>query len=85
MIWKLEDAKNRFSEVVRMAQSEGPQVVTKHGKESAVVMGIDQYRSLTESLGGLLDFFSNSPFGEAVRDGELRLDRPESHGRDVEL
>ena len=38
MVWKLEDAKNRFSELVRRARSEGPQVVTKHGRESVVVI-----------------------------------------------
>jgi prevent-host-death family protein len=36
--WKLEDAKARFSEVVRRAQSEGPQRVTIRGREAAVVM-----------------------------------------------
>ena len=85
MIWKLEDAKNRFSEVVRRARGEGPQFVTKHGREAAVVLGIDEYRALAEGPGALLGFFSDSPFGEAIRAGELRLDRDPDLGRDVEL
>jgi prevent-host-death family protein len=85
MIWKLEDAKNRFSEVVRRARGEGPQFVTKHGRESVVVLGVEEYRALAEGPGALVGFFADSPFGEAVRTGELRLERAEDLGRDVEL
>lgn len=41
--WKLQDAKARFSEVVRRAQSEGPQRVTVHGKDAVVVMSAKEY------------------------------------------
>ncbi len=85
MIWKLEDAKNRFSELVRRARREGPQVVTKHGRESVVVLGIEEYRSMTEPPGGLAGFFSDSPFGEAIRAGELTIERSPDFGRDIEL
>ena len=42
-IWSLQEAKAKFSEVVRRAQTEGPQVVTVHGKETVVVSkaGVD--------------------------------------------
>ena len=40
--WKLEDAKARFSEVVRRAQSEGPQRVTLRGREAVVVISVDE-------------------------------------------
>ncbi len=85
VIWKLEDAKNRFSEVVRMARDEGPQIVTKHGREAVVVLGVEEYRALADSPRGLLGIFADSPFGEAVRAGELCLDRTDDLGRDVEL
>ena len=84
MIWKLEDAKNRFSELVRRARLEGPQVVTKHGRESVVVLAVEQYRTLSEP-GSLADFFVDSPFGEALRTGELQLERSEDTGRPIEL
>lgn len=45
--WQLQDAKNRFSELVDAAMEEGPQVVTRHGDEAAVVMGYEQYLVLT--------------------------------------
>jgi prevent-host-death family protein len=44
--WKLQDAKARFSEVVRRAQSEGPQRVTVHGKEAVVVVAAREYDKL---------------------------------------
>ncbi|GIH80131.1 type II toxin-antitoxin system prevent-host-death family antitoxin [Planobispora longispora] len=44
--WQVQEAKQRFSEVVRRAVSEGPQVVTRHGEEVAVVIDIAEYRRL---------------------------------------
>jgi len=41
--WKLQDAKARFSELVRKAQTEGPQHVTVHGKEAVVVVSASEY------------------------------------------
>jgi len=51
--WQLQEAKQRFSEVVRSAMSDGPQFVTKHGDEVAVVLDIREYRRLK---GGTQDF-----------------------------
>ena len=83
-VWKLEDAKNRFSEVVRRARTEGPQLVTKHGKEAAVVLSAEAYREMA-APGSLLDFLRGSPFAEAIRSGELRLERERDLGRDPKL
>ena len=44
--WKLEDAKARLSEVVRLAGTEGPQLVTIRGKEAAVILAPEQYKQL---------------------------------------
>ncbi|MFD0885311.1 type II toxin-antitoxin system Phd/YefM family antitoxin [Streptosporangium algeriense] len=44
--WQLQEAKQRFSEVIRRALSEGPQTVTRHGEEVAVVIDITEYRRL---------------------------------------
>lgn len=82
--WKLEDARNRFSEVVRRAMDQEPQLVTRHGREAAVVIGVEEYRRLTAPR-NLLDFLQDSPFAEVVTEGELDLERSEEHDRDVEL
>src|SRR3546814_8167375 len=50
--WKLEDAKARFSEVVRRAQSEGPQRVTVRGREAVVVISVDELDRLLPKNAG---------------------------------
>ena len=42
--WALQDAKARFSEVVRKAKTEGPQKITVHGREEVVVISIEEYQ-----------------------------------------
>lgn len=44
--WKLQDAKARFSELVRAAQAEGPQRVTVHGRDAVVVLSAEEYARL---------------------------------------
>lgn len=81
--WKLEDAKARFSEVVRRAKERGPQRVTVHGKDAVVVVAADEFDRLksTGAAPTLRALFANSPlkdidFGEEpvampVREVEL--------------
>jgi len=47
MRWQLQEAKQRFSEVVRRASDEGPQVVTRHGREVVVVVDAEDFERLT--------------------------------------
>lgn len=82
--WKLEDAKNRFSEVVRRARDEGPQVVTRHGRDAVVVMSVDEYRDLAEP-GDLVAFLAKSPFADALATGELMIDRSPDLERGIDL
>jgi prevent-host-death family protein len=44
--WQVQDAKARLSEVIDRARSEGPQTITRHGAERAVVISIEDYRAL---------------------------------------
>jgi prevent-host-death family protein len=50
--WRLQDAKARFSEVVRGAQQRGPQRVTLHGKDVVVVVGADEFDRLQRPVTG---------------------------------
>lgn len=45
--WQIQDAKQRFSEMIRAVTSEGPQVITRHGEDVAVIMEIGEYHRLT--------------------------------------
>jgi len=61
--WQLQEAKARFSEVVRRAKQEGPQHVTVHGREEVVVIGADDFRRLAGERSGqvLVDALQTSP------------------------
>jgi prevent-host-death family protein len=52
--WQLQEAKQQFSRLVDRARSEGPQLVTRHGREVAVVLGVDDYRRLQRDDGTAL-------------------------------
>ena len=46
--WLFEDAQQQFELLVERARTEGPQIVTRQGEAVVVVLGIDEYRRLTE-------------------------------------
>ncbi len=48
MNWQLQQAKQRLSEVVRLAKEQGPQMITQHGEESAWIISADDYHKLTK-------------------------------------
>ena len=61
MIWSLQDAKNRFSELVERARKEGPQEVTRNGQEAVVVVSAEEWRAIREQSSTLADFLLSSP------------------------
>jgi prevent-host-death family protein len=79
--WKLQDAKNRFSEVFERALREGPQIISRRGTNRVVVMAYDDYDCLTRPQGNIVDFFKNSPFAGA----ELDLERIQDLPGDLEI
>lgn len=80
--WKLEDAKARFSEVVRRARSEGPQRVSVRGEDAVVVMAADEFDRLHPQAGDRLPFVA---FMETLSGEGLDLTRDSDTGRDVVL
>ena len=52
--WQLQEAKNRFSEVVDEALAHGPQTVTRHGREVVVIVSAEEYRRMKQPKGNLL-------------------------------
>ncbi|HET9719884.1 MAG TPA: type II toxin-antitoxin system Phd/YefM family antitoxin [Solirubrobacteraceae bacterium] len=80
MAWQLQTAKQRFSELVERARTDGPQMVTKHGKEAVVVVSAEEYHRLRDDEPRLLDFILAAPDFDS-----LDLDRAQDTGRAVEL
>lgn len=82
--WQLQTAKAQFSELFRRARAEGPQYVTKAGKEAVVVLPAEQFEDLVarrRQPKSLLDFFRSSPLVGA----DVDFEREPDFGRDVEL
>jgi len=60
-IWQIQDAKNKLSEVITRALKEGPQLITRHGEKTVVVVSYVEYERLRKSQGKLSEFFKASP------------------------
>ena len=80
-IWQLQEAKNKFSQVVNEALDKGPQVVTRRGKEIVVILSREDYGRLKKSQSGVVEFFQSSPLVGV----ELDLERDKTHPREVTL
>jgi antitoxin Phd len=78
--WKLEDAKARFSEVVRLARERGPQKVTVRGQEAVVILAAEDYARLAPAAvsRSLATLFADSPFArlESFEDTLVRERTP---------
>ena len=69
-----------MSQLIARAQSDGPQTITRHGAEQAVVLSIEDYRALATSK---KDFVAHLLGGPKVEDFSIERDR--DPGRDIEL
>ena len=79
--WQLQEAKNRLSELVRKARQEGPQVITLHGRDAAVVVSAREYQRIARPKGNLVEFVRKSPLAGAALD----IRRSRDTGRPVRL
>jgi prevent-host-death family protein len=78
--WQLQEAKQRFSEVVRSAKADGPQFVTRHGDEVAVVLDIREYRRLMGNAPDFKTFLRSAPCVDLPE-----IDRSEDLARPVSM
>ncbi|HTP34147.1 MAG TPA: type II toxin-antitoxin system prevent-host-death family antitoxin [Candidatus Acidoferrales bacterium] len=82
--WQLQTAKAKFSEVFRLARTEGPQRITRQGKEGVVMISDEQYHRLTAKAHqpkSIVQFFRESPLAGV----KLDLERDKDTGREIEL
>lgn len=70
--WKLEDAKAKLSEVVRLASTDGPQLVTVRGKEAAVILDPETYRQLLPAPKDVVPLFE---FLQGLNLSEIDIER----------
>ena len=82
--WELQTAKAKFSEVFRLARTEGPQRITRQGKEGVVLISDEQYRRLltkSHQPKSIVQFLQESPLVGVALD----LERDKDTGRDLEI
>jgi prevent-host-death family protein len=82
--WQVQTAKARFSEVFRLARTEGPQRITRQGKDGVVVISDEHYKRLIarkQRSKTLVQFFRESPLVGL----ELNLSRDIDTGREITL
>ncbi|MFE9577997.1 type II toxin-antitoxin system Phd/YefM family antitoxin [Nocardia sp. NPDC006044] len=87
--WQVQEAKQRFSEVLRAAESDGPQTITRHGDAVAVVIDINEYRRLMRPDISFVDrlLVTFAGLGDDVADviDEVENERQHSRPREVDL
>ena len=66
--WQLQEAKNKFSEVIERASQGETQVITRHGEEVAAIISIEQYSKLKKPKQTLVEFLLTSPLAESELD-----------------
>ncbi len=79
--WSVADAKSHFSEMIDRALSEGPQVVTRKGKRTVVVVPVEEWERRSKREGNLAEFFASSP----LRGSRLKVERARDVPRKVSL
>jgi len=77
--WQVQEAKQRFSELLRSVEADGPQFVTRHGEEVAVVVSIAEYRHLRNEGRDFKAFLQSAP------DLDLEISRSSTPARLVGL
>jgi len=82
MTWQLQEAKQKFSELVRDTLEKGPQVVTRHGEEVVVMVSAEEYKRLTGKKPDFKKFLLSGPDFD---DLHLELERIRDLPRPVDL
>ena len=80
MPWKLQEAKQKFSQVVQRALDEGPQVVTRDGQKVVIIISAEEFDRLTERKPSFLEFLMSGPDLSV-----LDIERDKDLSREVEL
>jgi len=80
MPWQLQQAKTRLSEVIEEAHTQGPQIITRHGAERAVILSIEDYRALVAHKPNFIEYLLSGPKVEG-----FEIEPSHDMGREVDL
>jgi prevent-host-death family protein len=79
--WTVADAKAKLSEVIELAQSQGPQTITRNGRTAVVIVDAEEWERKTKRVGNLAEFFAASP----LRASRLNAKRLKDRARKLDL
>ena len=79
--WSVAEAKARLSELLDLAVNDGPQAITRRGREIAVVVSTEEWHTKTSRSGSLAEFLAESP----LRGSDLDIERVDAPARDAVL
>ena len=79
--WTVAEAKAKFSEVIDRAESTGPQVVTRSGRKTVVIVAADEWDRKTKRVGNLAEFFAASP----LRESRVNVKRSKERARKIDF
>jgi antitoxin Phd len=79
-VWQIQHAKARLSEVIDLARNEGPQTITRHGAERAVVLSIENYRALIAQRPDFKEYLLGGP-----KVDDFSIERDRDTGRVIEF
>jgi len=79
--WPVAEAKARLSAVIDRAIADGPQVITRNGRDAVVVVSAAEWERKAKRVGNLAEFLAASP----LRAAEIALDRDPASPRDIDL
>ena len=78
--WQVQQAKTHLSELIELAQTDGPQLITRHGNEQAIVLSIEEYNKLVAHKPDLRKYLLSGP-----KVDDFTIKRKRDFGRKVEL
>jgi len=78
--WQVNEAKSRFSELLKQAETDGPQVITRHGDDKVVVLSIEEYLKLEAAQPDFKQYLLSGP-----KLDDFEIERPRDTGREIEL
>jgi prevent-host-death family protein len=79
--WTVAQAKAHLSQVIEQALHDGPQTITRNGRNAVVVVSAQEWESKTKRKGNLADFFAESP----LRNSGLVIKRDPDGPREIDL
>lgn len=80
-LWTVANAKAHLSQVIEQALRDGPQTITRRGRNAVVVVSAEEWESKTRRKGSLADFFAESP----LRNSGLVIERDRETPREIDL